>query len=60
MKKSIKKLELNKKAVSNLTAKKIGGADSGRSNDFLSCTDTTLLTWCYFCPVDPIDLPFDW
>ncbi|KAB8151186.1 hypothetical protein EZY14_019640 [Kordia sp. TARA_039_SRF] len=56
MKKSIKKLALNKKAVSNLSMEKIGGR-AAQSNDILSCTDPTKLTWCYHCPVDPIRLP---
>lgn len=57
MKKSLKKLALNKKAVSNLTIKTIGGAAPGKSDDILSCTDPTKLTWCYHCPADPIKVP---
>ncbi|PTX64035.1 hypothetical protein C8N46_101645 [Kordia periserrulae] len=56
MKKSLKKLALNKKAVSNLSLEKIGGR-AAQSNDILSCTDPTKLTWCYYCPKDPIDVP---
>ncbi|MGH1385403.1 hypothetical protein [Kordia sp.] len=58
MKKSLKKLALNKKAVSSLTVKTIGGR-AGKSDDILSCTDPTKLTWCYHCPADPIDYPTD-
>ena len=59
MKKSIKKLTLNKKAVSNLS-KVSGGLAAPPTNTGgpLTCTDPTALTWCYICPVDPID-PFD-
>ena len=56
MKKNLAKLSLNKKAVSNLSLHKIGGR-AGKSDDILSCTDPTKLTWCYHCPVDPIDAP---
>ena len=57
MKKSLKKLALNKKAVSSLTVQTIGGRAAGKSDDILSCTDPTKLTLCYHCPADPIDVP---
>ncbi|AXG69280.1 hypothetical protein KORDIASMS9_01500 [Kordia sp. SMS9] len=60
MKKNLKKLALNKKSVSDLTVKKIGGAAPGKSDDILSCTNPTKLTWCYVCPPkDPINAPTD-
>ncbi|MEM6719487.1 MAG: hypothetical protein AAF611_09245 [Bacteroidota bacterium] len=56
MKKNLKKLELNKKAISNLTHKINGGAASTFNETFLvACTNNpTALTWCYICPIDPI------
>lgn len=50
MKKSLKKLALNKKAVSNLTEKTIGGRQNGESSPPLTCTKPTPNTMCYHCP----------
>lgn len=54
MKKSIKKLQLNKKAVSNLSESVKGGL---RQDPFdpKDPFDPTANTWCYICPDDPID-----
>lgn len=49
MKKSLKKLALNKKAVSSLTVKVIGGR-AGNTGGPLTCTDPTLRTLCFDCP----------
>ncbi|WP_173427046.1 hypothetical protein [Kordia jejudonensis] len=52
MKQSLKKLELNKKSVSNLSQKIKGGiADTIKTIDtILTTTDPTLQTMCYHCP----------
>lgn len=51
MKKSIKKLSLNKKAVSNLTVKLTGGLRrADNTGGPLTCTDPTARTFCYYCP----------
>ncbi|MGH1385404.1 hypothetical protein [Kordia sp.] len=51
MKKSLKKLQLNKKAVSSLTTKVIGGLRrADKTGGPLTCTDPTLNTMCYHCP----------
>lgn len=51
MKKSIKKLSLNKKAVSSLSSEITGGLRrAGNTGGPLTCTDPTLLTHCYHCP----------
>jgi hypothetical protein len=53
MKKSLKKLSLNKKAVSSLTIKVVGGLRrADNTGGPLTCTDPTLLTNCYHCPAD--------
>ena len=57
MKKSIKKLSLNKDIVSNLADKAAGGRIRQVSEpiDPFTSTDPTKLTWCYHCPVnDPL------
>jgi hypothetical protein len=60
MKKSLKKLSLNKKAISSLT----GGLSDGGSRLPIkpikptTTTDPTELTWCYHCPQEPIDTLF--
>ena len=48
MKKSIQKLSLNKKAVSNLTATIKGGLR--KPDDSFPTTDPTAQTFCYWCP----------
>ncbi|PTX64034.1 hypothetical protein C8N46_101644 [Kordia periserrulae] len=51
MKKSIKKLSLNKKAVSSLSSEITGGLRrADNTGGPLTCTDPTLLTHCYHCP----------
>jgi len=61
MKKSIKKLSLNKKAISNLGETITGGTGSV-SISITTINDPTAQTRCFICPVypttDPID-PFD-
>jgi len=53
MKKSLKKLSLNKKAVSNLTVKIIGGKAKNSGSPF-TCLDTKERTICIYClPPDP-------
>ena len=57
MKKSLKKLSLNKDIVSNLADKAAGGRIRQVSEpiDPFTSTDPTKLTWCYHCPVnDPL------
>lgn len=54
MKKSLKKLKLNKNAVSSLAVKAVGGK-ADKTGGPLTCTDPTLLTWCYFCPLQMPD-----
>jgi hypothetical protein len=49
MKKSLKKLALNKKAVSSLTEKITGGL---RRQDDAPTTDPTKNTRCFDCPPD--------
>jgi len=51
MKKSLKKLSLNKKIVSNLAKKTTGGRVT-RPIDPITSTDPTKQTWCYICPVE--------
>lgn len=51
MKKNLKKLALNKKAVSSLTSQIRGGfARAGKTSGPLTCTDPTARTLCYICP----------
>ncbi len=53
MKKNLKKLALNKKAVSSLTVKVTGGfARADKTGGPLTCTDPTLRTLCYHCPAE--------
>lgn len=54
MKKSLKKLELNKKSVSNLSQQLKGGRrDTIKTIDtVLTTTDPTAQTLCYICPPD--------
>ncbi|MEM6719486.1 MAG: hypothetical protein AAF611_09240 [Bacteroidota bacterium] len=64
MKKNLKKLELNKKSVSDLSGQVKGGLASISINDktittlTTSATGPTAQTRCYICPVDdPFDIP---
>ncbi|WP_156168446.1 hypothetical protein [Kordia zhangzhouensis] len=51
MKKNIKKLSLNKKAVSSLGEKVVGGLRKAENTGGpLTCTDPTARTFCYYCP----------
>lgn len=57
MKKSLKKLSLNKDIVSNLADKAAGGRIRQAGDPFdpidpFTSTDPTKLTWCYWCPVN--------
>jgi len=55
MKKSLKKLSLNKKSVSDLSAKLKGGRrrDDNTSDTYTTGpTGPTAMTMCYICPVD--------
>lgn len=56
MKKSFKKLALNKKSVSDLSQKIKGGfrkPDDDTSDTFTTGpTGPTAQTWCYICPAD--------
>ncbi|MEM6719485.1 MAG: hypothetical protein AAF611_09235 [Bacteroidota bacterium] len=63
MKKSIKKLELNKKSVSDLSGQVKGGYGKDTTITTITTTATgpTAQTRCYICPVDdPFDLPSEW
>ncbi|WP_430410630.1 hypothetical protein [Kordia sp.] len=57
MKKSLKKLTLNKKSVSDLSQKVKGGfKQENKTLDTILTTDTgpTALTMCYICPPDTL------
>jgi hypothetical protein len=51
MKKSLKKLALNKKAVSNLAVKISGGLAAGKT---FPTNDPTANTGCFDCPPDTL------
>lgn len=53
MKKSLKKLALNKTAVSDLTDQVKGGRP-GSVIIIKTSTDPTAMTWCYICPVEEV------
>ena len=54
MKKSLKKLSLNKKSVSDLSSKLKGGRRRDDTSDTFTTgpTGPTAQTMCYICPVD--------